>query len=174
MFKDKKNIVILILSIVIIILIITGIIFFINSKNSNNTESNELENRDWSKLTSNELITKFQDEGYDFEITKFTDGNSIYIVLKNKVESITIQRIINTAIGTLMSYYNKSINNEMADIIDLSRNDTLEEQQQYKAFQGWLKYYNISKYQLSTMLDDYYELNKSSIQIIDVDALLNK
>ena len=38
-----------------------------------------------------------------------------------------------------MTYQDDNINDEMADLLDLEDNDTIEEKQQYKSFEKWLK-----------------------------------
>lgn len=68
MFKDKKNIIILVLSIIIIILVIIGVIFILNSKNISNIEIPETENiipnkifNAGDEITVDELKTYFED-----------------------------------------------------------------------------------------------------------------
>ena len=69
-----------------------------------------------------------------------------------------------------MTFNNANINEESADLIDTSYNDTIEEKQQYGAFYNWLETYNISKVQISTMLDNYFDLYYD--EAIDLNALL--
>lgn len=164
MFKDKKNIIILILSAIILIMIIGSVAFFITRKVEGNTHI------DGSKLSSLELLEMFKKEGYEIRITEL-DG-TLYIILNNKREGITIQRIPNTLLGTMMTFDDDSINNEMADLITLSYNNTKEKEQQYKAYENWMKYYNITRTQLSEMLDDYYRNNKDKTETINTEELL--
>ncbi len=164
MFKDKKNVIILLLSIIILLLIIGFIIFFVITKPKDKPSI------DASKLSSIELLEMFNQEGYKIEMTNI-DG-TLHLDLENEKEGITIQKIPNTLVGTLMTFNDDSINNEMADIITLSYNDTKEKEQQYKAFKSWLEYYNVSKTQISEMLDDYYNDNKNEIEYVDTEELL--
>lgn len=160
MFKNKKNLLIVLLSIIVLLLIVFICIFITNKK----------EKIDFSNMSSYELIEAFQNNEYEFEISKFSHSNStIYLTLENKKEGICIQRIYNIYIGNMMTFQNRSANNEMADLIDLTRNDTTGEQQQYKLFEKWLNYYNISKIQLSDFLDYYYKNNKNDIKILDIN-----
>lgn len=164
MFKDKKNVIILLLSIIIFLLVIGFIICFVITKPKDKPSI------DASKLSNVELLEMFNQEGYKIEMTNI-DG-TLYLMLKNKKEGITIQRIPNTLVGTLMTFGDDSINDEMADIITLSSNDTKEKEQQYKAFKSWLEYYNVSKTRISEMLDDYYGDNKDEVEYIDTEELL--
>lgn len=166
--KNKKNIIIIILSIAVILLLSVVIYFVLSSNNSNKQN-----NIDGSEMTSSELKNMFEAEGYDFRITEFAGQKSTYIILENKKSGITVQRIINTLLGTLMTFDNDSINDEMADLITLSDNDTDGKKQQYKAFKSWLNYYNITQTQLSNMLDYYYSNNKSETEVINVNELIN-
>lgn len=160
MFKDKKNIIILILSIIILTLIIILTITTIIPKLDKATAV------DGSQLSSYELLQMFNKEGYEINLKRFHTDTTIYIILENNKDGITIQRILDTLVGTLMTYQDDSINDEMADLLDLEDNDTIEEKQQYKSFKNWLKKYNITKSQLSEMLDYYYTNNKNEIEYI--------
>lgn len=164
MFKNKKNVIILLLSIIILLLVVAFIIFFIVSKPNKKTFI------DASKLSNSELLEMFRQEGYQINMTNI-DGN-LYLSLENEKEGITIQRIPNTLVGTLMTFNDNSINDKTADIITLSYNDTEEEQQQYEAFKSWLEYYNVGKAQISEMLDNYYSNNKNEVEYIDTKELL--
>lgn len=163
MLKDKKNIIILILSIVIFAMLICIILFFSINKTNNETTI------DASKMSSSELLDMFKSEGYEIRLTNL-DG-ILYIILENEKDGITIQRILNTLVGTLMTFDDDSINNEMADLITISENDSKERQEQYKAYKSWIEYYNVTKTQLSEMLDEYYENNKDKVEIIDTNTL---
>jgi hypothetical protein len=163
-FKDKKNIIIILLTIFIIILI--TMLFLIINKNDDSKNS-----IDASNMSYNELVSMFEKNGYNFELLNI--DNCVYIILKNPKNGITIQRVPNTLIGTLMTFADDTINNEMADLIDTSENNNKEKQQQYKAYQNWLNNYNISKLQLCSMLDNYYEENKDKIEYINTNDLLN-
>ena len=163
MLKDKKNIIILILSIVIFAMLICIILFFSINKTNNETTI------DASKMSSSELLDMFKSEGYEIRLTNL-DG-ILYIILENEKDGITIQRILNTLVGTLMTFDDDSINNEMADLITISENDSKERQEQYKAYKSWIEYYNVTKTQLSGMLDEYYENNKDKVEIIDTNTL---
>lgn len=164
--KDKKNIIIMLLIVVIIILLFLFILFpIINKKNVNNI--------DGSNMSSSKLIEMFNKEGYNIKLTKFYGQSGTYIILENQTEGVTIQRIVNTLIGTLMTFGDKSVNNERADLIDISRNNTKEKEQQYKIYQSWLKHYNITKTQLSDMLDYYLINNDEQTENININELLS-
>ncbi len=165
---DKKNVIILILSVALIIIIVSFLLFFILNQIE---KSHKIDASNYSSL---ELIDMFEKEGYSIEI--YTSGqHTTYVNLENDSEGITFQRIYNTLIGNLMTFDDDSINNEMADLIDISENDTVEKEQQYEAFENWLEKYNITKLQISDMLDTYYDLHKDEAQNLDetVDSLLN-
>lgn len=168
MKNNSKNAIIIILSIVLTIMLLISIIITSLLFLNNSTEKTSI---DGSKMPSTELIQMFQNEGYEIELTNI--DNILYIILKNKKEGITIQRIPNTSIGTLMTFKDENINDYMADILDFSYNDTTEKKEQYKTFQNWLNYYNITKVQLSTMLDYYHTANKDKINYIDSKDFLN-
>lgn len=137
--------------------------FFSINKTNNETTI------DASKMSSSELLDMFKSEGYEIRLTNL-DG-ILYIILENEKDGITIQRILNTLVGTLMTFDDDSINNEMADLITISENDSKERQEQYKAYKSWIEYYNVTKTQLSEMLDEYYENNKDKVEIIDTNTL---
>lgn len=161
---DNKNVAILVLSIILGIIILLFILFTI----FNQIKKSEM--IDASDFSSSELIKMFDEEGYEIKI--YTSGEyTTYVNLENNEKGITIQRIYNDLIGTLMTFDDDSINNEMADLIDTSENDTVEEEQQYEAFENWLKKYNITKLQVSDMLDTYYDLHKYEAE--DLDELIN-
>ena len=161
---DNKNVAILVLSIILGIIILLFILFTI----FNQIKKSEM--IDASDFSSSELIKMFDEEGYEIKI--YTSGEyTTYVNLENNEEGITIQRIYNDLIGTLMTFDDDSINNEMADLIDTSENDTVEKEQQYEAFENWLKKYNITKLQVSDMLDTYYDLHKYEAE--DLDGLIN-
>ena len=167
-FKDRKNIVILILSITIVIMLVFIVIALTFSKII------KPQKIDASNYSSYELVDMFNKEGYHIEI--YTSGEyTIYVNLENSKEGITIQRIYNNLIGNQMTFDDDSINEEMADLIDTSENDTVEKEQQYEAFENWLKKYNITKLQISNMLDTYYDLHKDEAENLDeiIDGLLN-
>jgi|GEM_PF-5428557 hypothetical protein len=164
-FKNKDNIIIL-LSIIVAVLLATICVIFLTIASSKKSK-----NIDGSNLNTSELINMFESDGYSLEITNL-DG-TIYVSLNNKKDGISIQRIFNTYIGTLMTFDDDSINDEMADILNISDNDTEEKKKQYKAYKNWLEYYNISKMQLIDMLDYYYTNNKENIEYIDTNKLLN-
>lgn len=166
MLKDKKNIIILLLITIILILLICIMIFKLNYKQKSKVI-------DFSKLSSTELLEMFEDEGYQIELKSFSDlPSTVYIIFRNKTEGIIIQRIYDTYVGNQMTFYDDSINDEIADLLYYDRNDTEGKKQQYKAYQSWLNNYNISKIQLSNMLDEYYEKNADKIKIIDMSEFL--
>ena len=160
---DNKNVAILVLSIILGVVILFFILFIMLS------QIKKSEMIDTSNYSYSELVAMFNQEGY--EITIHTSGQyTVYIVLENNEEGVTIQRIYNNLIGNLMTFDDDSINDEMADLIDTSENDTPEKQQQYKAFENWLNKYNLTKYKISNMLDTYYDLHKDEAE--DLDALI--
>ena len=168
-FKDRKNIVILVLSIIIFIMI-TSIVVVLILRNIKISKKIDVSNYSYT-----ELVNMFEEKGYKFELyyknSKY-NISTVYIILDNETEGITIQRIYNTITGNMMTFDNDSINDKMADLIDTSENDTPEKEQQYKAFENWLKKYNIPKLQVSNMLDTYYDLHKDKAQ--DLEAIENK
>lgn len=164
MFKDKKNIIILILSMIILVLIISFVLYFILNKYSG------FNHIDGSNMSTPQLIEMFKSEGYELKVINI-DG-IMYTMLENEPEGITIQKIYNTLVGNLMTYDDDTINDKMADLLNTSSNDTLEEQQQYKAYENWLKKYNITKTQLVKMIDDYYIENKYNTEVINTQDLL--
>lgn len=172
----KQTIIIILLSIIILILSTIVVSFLIIKNNSSNeTKAHSI---DGSKMNDVELLEMFQKENYNIKLEKIISlssptysDNCIYVIFENKQEGIRIQRVLNTLTGTLMTYKDDSINTAYADLLQLSRNDTKEEQEQYDAFLSWLKKYNITKTQLSNMLDYYYYNNTDKIQTINTDDL---
>lgn len=164
MLKDKKNIVIFILSLIILIMIVgIAILLIFNLVSKTKTI-------DGSEMSSYELLEMFKQEGYEVQIYK-SGNTTIYVNLENEKEGITIQRIYNNYIGNLMTFDDDSINDEMADLIDANKNDTVLKKQQYEAYENWIKKYNITKLQISEMLDKYYNENKN--KAVDLDALID-
>ena len=163
--KNKKNLIIVLLSIVVFVLILI-IIFLVMPKKSHKI--------DGSNMSSGELINMFENEQYEFKLTNFSGQQSIYVSISNSKKGITLQKILNTALGTMMTFYDDTINKESADLLVLSDNNTKEKQQQYKAFEDWLKYYNITKLQVSDMLDYYFTIHKNEVEIVDLNAILQK
>lgn len=152
-----------------IVLILTIIIIFVIKS----TEKDTSKIIDGSKLNNDELYGLFKDEDYSIRITKFSDDlSTTYVILENKTEGITVQRIYNNYVGNLMTFDDNSVNDEMADLLYPDKNETEEEKQQYKAYQSWLNHYNITKTQLSEMIDNYYNKNLDKIEIIDTSRLL--
>lgn len=166
MFKDRKNIIILILSIIIFVLIMAFMIYFIFNKYSG------FKNIDGSNMSTLELTEMFKSEGYELQVINI--NGTMYTTLENKAEGITIQKIYNTLVGNLMTYDDDTINDEMADLLDTTSNDTLEKKQQYEAYEKWLNIYNITKVQLTKVLDDYYAENKNNAEIINTQELLKE
>ena len=162
--KDIILIVVLIISILLNILLIS----YISISNASKKVS---KNIDASTMLDSELVQMFKDEGYEISMTRFSSAD--YIVLSNEANGVNIQRVYTKYIGTLMTYYNKTINDKMADLINFTDNDTEEKTQQYENFQDWQKYYNISLSQLSEFLDNYYKNNQDSIVYIDEYNILN-
>ena len=162
--KDIILIVVLIISILLNILLIS----YISISNASKKVS---KNIDASTMLDSELVQMFKDEGYEISMTRFSSAD--YIVLSNEANGVNIQRVYTKYIGTLMTYYNKTINDKMADLINFTDNDTEEKKQQYENFQDWQKYYNISLSQLSEFLDNYYKNNQDSIVYIDEYNILN-
>ena len=168
MLKNKKNLIILLLIIIILALTIS-IIFILKPE-----KESKLKSIDGSKMNNDELYELFKDEGFSIRITKFSDTPSTtYVVLENKTEGITVQRIYNKYVGNLMTFDDDSVNDEMADLLYPNKNETEEEKQQYKAYQSWLSHYNITKTQLSEMIDNYYDKNLDKIEIIDTTNLFS-
>ena len=173
----KQTIIIILLSSAVITLAAILISFVILQNNSKNEKTYSI---DGSKMNNTELLEMFKKEDYTISMKQFVSttykyhSNPIYIILENEREGIEVQRIIGTLTGTLMTYSDDSINDKYADLLQLSRNDTEQEQEQYEAFLSWLKKYNISKTQLSSMLDLYYENNKDKIKIINEDDFLSQ
>lgn len=162
--KDIVLIAVLIISILLNLILLSYIGISNASKKIN-------KNIDASTMIDSELLQMFNDEGYEISMSRFSSAD--YIVLSNESNGVNIQRVYTKYIGTLMTYYNKTINDEMADLIDFTDNDTEEKKQQYENYQDWLKYYNISQTQLTKFLDNYYEKNQDSIVYIDEYNILN-
>lgn len=162
--KDIVLIAVLIISILLNLILLSYIGISNASKKIN-------KNIDASTMIDSELLQMFNDEGYEISMSRFSSAD--YIVLSNESNGVNIQRVYTKYIGTLMTYYNKTINDEMADLIDFTNNDTEEKKQQYENYQDWLKYYNISQTQLTKFLDNYYEKNQDSIVYIDEYNILN-
>lgn len=167
-FKDKKNIVILVLSIIIFIMLMSIATVFIlrNIKTSKKIDA--------SNYSYTELVNMFEEKGYKFKLYYQNSQyiSTVYIILDNETEGVTIQRIYNTVTGNMMTFDDDSINDEIADLIDTSENDTPEKEQQYEAFENWLKKYNITKLQVSNLLDTYYDLHKDEAQ--DLETIENE
>ena len=166
--NDKKNVAILILSVTLVIVLVLFLVFFIPNQIQKSKKI------DATNYSSFELIDMFEQEGYNIEI--YTSGQyTVYVNLENNKEGITIQRIYNNLVGNMMTFDDDSINDEMADLINTSENNTVEKKQQYEAFENWLKKYNITKLQISNMLDTYYDLHKDEAQNLDdiVNSLLD-
>lgn len=174
----KQTILIILLSIMVLVLsVILILVFILHNNSSKETKSYSI---DGSKMSTTELLEMFSKEDYNIKLERIVSLNSpsysdncTYVIFENKREGIRIQRILNTLVGTLMTYKDESINDECADLLQLSRNDTKEKQEQYDAFLSWLKKYNITKTQLSSMLDYYYYNNTNKIEIINTDDLFN-
>ena len=164
--NKKETILIIVLVISILLNIVLLIYVGINTipKKSN-------KNIDASTMTDSELLFMFKNEGYDIKLESFSTAD--YILLENDSKGITIQRIYSKYIGTLMTYDNDTINDEMADLISITDNDTDSKKQQYENFQDWLQYYNLTLSQLSKFLDNYYKENQDSIVYIDEYNILN-
>lgn len=161
MKKDKvKNIIIISLIVIVLLLIVLIVGFIVKPK----------QKIDGSSMTSSELIEMLESENYEINLTNI--DKYTYIELNNKLEGITIQKIPNTLSGTLMTFDDDTINDQMADILNISSNNTDEEQEQYNAFKSWLKYYNVTKEQISDMLDYYYNINKDKVEHISTEELL--
>lgn len=168
--KTNKKYIILIVILCISILLNIILIAYIGINNiSKNINRNK--NIDASTMLDTELLQMFKDGGYEISMSRFSSAD--YIVLSNESIGVNIQRIYTKYVGTLMTYYNKTINDEMADLIDFTENDTEEKKQQYENFQDWQKYYNISLPQLSEFLDNYYKNNQDEIVQIDEYNILN-
>lgn len=155
--------------IAIVLILTISVIFLLKPTKANKTES-----IDGSKLNKDELYELFKEEGYSIRITTYSDTPSTtYVVLENKTEGITVQRIYNKYVGNLMTFDDDSVNDEMADLLYPDKNETEKEKQQYKVYQSWLKNYNITKTQLTEMIDNYYNKNLDKIEIIDISELLS-
>lgn len=163
-FNNKTHIFIFSL-IAIILLLIIIILFLVLNKNISNSKI------DASNMSYDELVKMFENQKYIFELTNL-DGY-LYISLINLDKGITIQRIPDTLVGTLMSFHDEKINDEFADILYISENDTKEKETQYEAYENWLKYYNISELQLCNLLDNYYEQNMDKVEYVDTSTLFN-
>lgn len=136
---------IVVLSILVVILL--SIILF------NNIKTRKQDN---SSLVSFEVIQYLEERGYTFEVQDYTYiYTTHYIILKNDDEGIWIQKIVDELTGTMLSFKNKQINNEFADITSESANETKEEQQQYEAYINWLEDMGLTKMQVVDALDFY-------------------
>lgn len=166
---DNKNVAILVLSIILVIIVVLFLLFFVLN------QVKESQKIDASNYSFSELVNLFKNEGYEFELY-YKDKDSkyfytTYATLENKDNGISISKIHNNSIGTIFTFNDDTINDESVNLIDTSENDTVEKEQQYTAFENWLKKYNITKLQVSDMLDTYYDLHKDEAE--DLDALIN-
>ena len=160
---QKKNVIIIILSIVIIAMAIAIICLLCFKSSSKEVNSGKSYSIDGSKMNDEELLKMFEKEGYSIDITtRNTSVTTTYILLTNTTEGITIQRMYNPYIGTQMTFRDENVNDEYADLLYSEDNDTNEKKRQYKAYQSWLEKYNITKTQLSDMLDRYYAENATN------------
>lgn len=170
MLQNHKNLIIIFLFTIIVLLIIA--IFLILLHNHNTTlQTSRNKNIDGSNMSPSELTEMLKSEGYELSIINI-DG-TISVDLENEMNGITFQKIYNTLLGTMMTYDDDSINDEMADLIELDRNNTDDKQAQYRAYESWMKKYNITKTQLSKIMDDYYDENKNTAERINTNELIN-
>lgn len=172
----KKNIsiskrIFIIMIIVIIILfsttIITSTVLIVKS---NDTQTEKQKN-DNSNLDDEEVIKYLQDKNYEFDKVVYSSSDStIYISLNSNDSKIWVQKMINPYIGTLYTFNNSEVNDEHADITDISENDE-NEKKQYFAYHDWLNEVNLSNEQIISAID-YYDLNNIA-EYIDMDDILS-
>lgn len=137
------------LSIIIVILLFVILI--------NNIEITKKDNTD---LIPFEVIEYLEDAGYQFEVQDYEHMYTThYIILRNDDEGIWIQKIDDELVGTMLSFNNKQINDEFADMTSKSANETKEERQQYRAYINWLDDMGLTKMQLVRALDFYDSIN---------------
>lgn len=135
-------------TIIVLICIIVVLLFLLFSGNINT--------KDNSNLSSSEVIEYLENEGYTFETEDYADlYPTHYIILRNDNEGIWIQKLTNELVGTMLSFKNDQINDEFADITSESANETTQEEQQYEAYENWLKDMGLTKMQLVDALDFY-------------------
>ena len=162
-----------------LLLLFSGLIIMLSGCTGKNIEheSSKYNNIDGSHMSSSELIEMFESEGYTIRMERFiytgSSDKSVHILLDNEKRGTTVERIVNTLVGTLMTYRNRNISKEYADILDLSDNNTNEKKQLYNNFMDLLKQYNITQTQISDMLDYYYRTNPDKIEIINMDDYLH-
>lgn len=162
-FIDKKNIIILVLLIIILSLIIfISNFIYIRTNSSNINKSN---------YSYEQLLRMLEDDGYYVRIRDI--DNCVYINLINDEIGIEIQRIPKTAIGPVMTFENKNINDEFADLISLSKNNTIEKELQYKNYKDLLKKYNITTKQITDLLEEYYNKNKNECEVTNTQELID-
>lgn len=116
---------------------------------------------DKSDLLEVEVLQYLEDKGYTFDVEDYTYiYTTHYIILRNDEEGILIQKIVNDITGTHLSFNNKQINDEFADITSESANTTIEEKEQYQAYLYWLEDMGLTKIQITNTLDFYDNLKK--------------
>lgn len=141
-----------IIVLIILIIILLFIVF------SNIVKIGKQDNTDLSPF---EVIEYLEDKGYMFETQDYTYiYTTHYIILRNDEEGIWIQKIISEISDNQLTFRNKQINDESADMTSESTNETKEEQQQYEAYLNWLEDMGLTKMQLVDALDFYDSMNK--------------
>lgn len=142
----------------IILLMIIVLALFITAGCDKNNKIKE----DKSQYTSSQVIEFLEEEGFTFKVsTKQTligkDSKTTYAYDNNS--TIWIQKIDDPYIGILYNWHNSDLNDEYAEIKNTYKNEEYEEEQQYREYQKWLKYYGLTNKQIIDALDYYDENN---------------
>lgn len=166
MFKDRKNITILVLSVIILILIISIFIFFIaNNKQNNITNSestsyklgkdNEAKAENLSELSYPDLRYFLEKKGYTFETQTITSDSFNCTYFSN--EEIAISATIDIeGYKYILEYWDKTFEGPACCITDLSANTTENKQKQYTSYLKWKENIGLTQEQIKEVLLKYY------------------
>lgn len=117
---------------------------------------------DKSNYTSSQIIEFLEEQGYEFKTHSDSTLMGIdrkYIYTYDENSTIWIQKIVDPYTGTSYSWHNSDLNDEYAEIKNTYKNTEYDEEQQYKEYQKWLKYYGLTNKQMIDALDYYDENN---------------
>lgn len=121
-------------------------------------DKNDSTSVDKSGFSDADVIEYLQNQGFEFSATEGSTGSTKYIYVSHNDSKIAFQKITNTYIGILYSWKNGDINDEWAEMKSTYENDTDEEKKQFKAYEKWLEYHNLTSKQVTEALD-YYDSN---------------
>lgn len=155
--KINKNLFFLIISSTFIIIILL-LIILLNTLNNNN----KIKQVNTMSFNDEQVIEYL--ENNDYEIKKYifeSTPNTIYVTISN--DKIEMQKIDNPYIGTVYFFDNNLYNDNYADIMNLSKNNTDEKKEQYYAYKKWLDSINLTDEQIISALKYYDKYNKADI-----------